>query len=110
MMGIDRCGDWTLSNQKHMIMCEFHTSKNKDIEDEFNKSLDPGSLPHSRAKFFFTAAMYRTSPNDESILAAGQLDFLGCFEPPIYMVQNVQLQQYRIFFMFYDSGCMGAAM
>ena len=20
------CGDWTLSNQMHMIMCEFHTS------------------------------------------------------------------------------------
>ena len=52
---IDRCGDRILSNQMHMIMCEFHTSKNKDIEDEFIKSLDPGSLPHSGAKFFFNA-------------------------------------------------------
>ena len=52
---IDRCKDRKLSNQMHMIMCEFHTSKNKDIEDEFIKSLDPGSLPHSGAKFFFNA-------------------------------------------------------
>jgi hypothetical protein len=44
--------DWTPSNQMHMSMCEFHTSN---------------------------AAMYRTSPNDETIFEAGQLDFLGCF-------------------------------
>ena len=107
---IERCKDRKLSNQMHMIMCEHHTSKNKDIEDEFIKSLDPGSLPHSGAKFFFNAAMYRTSPDHETVLAAGQLDFPDVFEPPIYMVQNVQLEPDKTLFMFYDSGCMGAAI
>ena len=113
---VDRCGDRKPSNQLHMIMCEHHTLKNKDNEEEFVKSLDQASIPKSGAKFFFNSTAYQISLEERETIATITRDEDGfdilpdVYEPPIYMVQNVLLEPDKHVFMFYDSGCMGAAI
>ena len=108
------CAEKKANRQLHMTMCEWHIKKNKDTEQEFIKTLDQNEIPKSGARFFFNSAMFIAEAEEDS--SYPNTDSSGCRilpdinDPPIYMMQNVSAGPDKNLLIFYDSGCMGAAL
>ena len=98
-------------------MCTYHVNENKQLEEEFIKSLDktkfPKNLNPRNIKFFFSSRMYATKPGDNECQLEhrdGGVYLPDIEEPSLFLLQNVKLSDNHEALMFYDSGCQGAAI
>lgn len=113
------CAQREVSKQYHFTMCSYHVAVNKEVSDDFVKSLDSSALPQELkpVRFFYsTPQVYQTDfPNVtvSSLSAKGSdnLEILPDVDlPSIFLLQNILVDGDRQLLMFYDSGCSGAAL
>lgn len=108
---VDRCGRRPVFKQFHQLMCAWHTDDNKANEGDFLKSLDRNALPAGTKFYHLTPRFYSAS------LAAAPLkvDVEGKTVDPdvnedsIFMIHFIYVKGRRLQ-VFYDSGCMSAAI
>lgn len=111
---VGNCEEKKANRQIHFVMCEWHLKKNKELEHEFIKTLNPEQLPKSGARFFFNSSLYSMAPDDgdDVELPPAQKGYMvlpDVNEAPIYMLQYIGSEENPLL-SFYDSGCMGAAL
>ena len=112
-----QCAGREESKQYHFTMCTYHVNENKQLEEEFIKSLDKNKLPKSlnprNIKFFFSSRIFATKPENAERQPEhrdGRVYLPDIEEPSLFLLQNVKLNDNHEALMFYDSGCQGAAI
>ena len=112
-----RCASVKEFKQCHITMCGFHTSENSEKEEEFVRGLNPNELPRDTTlqslRFFLSyRTMFASSPSYQSQSTVSQDGYEiipDVDSPPIFLLQNVKVGNQELL-MFYDSGCLGAAL
>ena len=107
-----KCANKPAFKQYHFLLCSWHIPENKNLEDDYIKSLNQ-SLLRPGIKFFFNAPYtYVVDPvqipvtkNQDGYSVLPDVD-----EPSIFMLQTVKVEKDKILLLFYDSGCMGASL
>ena len=98
-------------DQFHFIMCLWHTEENAKKEDEFKKWCDKDKLP-TAAKFFYCFPdLYNVMPAVQPVHhKIGGFDLEpDVAHPSIFLLQNITVNDRKLL-VFYDSGCMTAAI
>ena len=105
------CLQKDLTRQRHFTMCGRHVVENAQYEEDFVKSLDPKLIPRGTKFFTFFPQLYSVNPSPPIPTAKDQeYNVVPDVEnPAIFLLQNVMVNE-RQLLMFYDSGCMGAAI
>ena len=106
------CLQKDLNRQRHFTMCGRHVSDNVRYEEDFIKSLNPKLVPRGTKFFTFFPQLYNINPTpvQESVAKALRADVIpDVMDPAIFLLQHVVSNE-RQLLMFYDSGCMGAAI
>ena len=105
------------SKQSHFLLCAYHTRLNRNIEEDFIKSLDQ-SLIRSDTKFFFNTAygIYELNPSispdiNTKLVKEVEIELVNSDvnEPSIFMLENIVVNNTELL-LFYDSGCAGASI
>lgn len=107
------CGNRQKKAQYHFTMCEWHLKKNKELEDDFIKSLVQSLLPRNPRFFFALPSVYTNVPEEETNhvnIRDGWTIIPDVNEPSIFMVQLINIEPGKDLLGFYDSGCMGAGI
>ena len=107
------CGKAGPNAQIHMLLCKRHSRHNRELEDQFVKSLDRTQLSGT-PRFFFSNFSVSTRGLGESEMA-GRKDEAGQVVPAtaeqaIYMLQTAYNVKGETLLLFYDSGCSVAAI
>ncbi len=104
------CAENESGKQNHLLVCKHHIQQNKDDHSAFMASVDLERLKNYR-RFFFTA------PSVMNIYETGEPPPLEggdsrrkTTRTPIYMLQYVPAPDNSPLLLFYDSGCMEAAI
>lgn len=103
----DRCSNRPSSKQTHILVCGFHIKENKNLEDIFKSSLDQSKI-NSNTRFF--SLCYQIEHDTEYNDLQSDDTLPDVEYPGIFMTQNVAVDNGRELYMFYDSGCAGAAI
>ena len=106
----EKCGDKPDNRRMCFLLCKFHAQKNSELEKNFIKSLDKNRIK-SDLRFFFVLPMMVNW-----CLSAGPAKPISGWEtipdicqPAIFMLSYVFVENHK-FLVFYDSGCMTAAI
>jgi hypothetical protein len=113
-----RCASVNEIKQCHITMCGFHTSENTYREEEFVRGLNQSELPRDTntrtLRFFFSyPTLFAGSSRPEAqptVAPDGYRIIPDVNCPPIFLLQNVKVSEQEELLMFYDSGCLGAAL
>ena len=107
-----RCGTKSPFKQYHLLLCLWHANENKQLEEEYIKSLNQ-SLLKPGVKFFFNYP-YNYSVEPVQVPVPKKMDGYSILpdvdNPAIFMLQSVRVDKDKILLLFYDSGCMGASL
>ena len=97
-------------DQFHFIMCLWHTEENAKKEDEFKKACDKNKLPTAARFFYCFPDMYNVMPIQPVHHKIGGFEVEpDIAHPSIFLLQNITVNDRKIL-IFYDSGCMTAAI
>ena len=112
------CAKKEQGSQVHFTMCRYHETENQAVEQEFIKSLDATKLPKNidvqSLKFFYSspriyASKGKSGPST-STFKDGYEILPDIDDPPVFLLQNVLVNDNKELLMFYDSGCQGASI
>lgn len=105
-----QCSENDAGKQNHLLVCKHHIQQNRDDHSAFMASVDLERLKNYR-RFFFTA------PSVMNVYESRELPPAELVPPqqktartPIYMLQYVPAPNNSSLLLFYDSGCMEAAI
>ena len=90
--------------QRHILTCNFHREKNRDVLPEFTKAYP--SLPVSNGLLHVSSmesSVYTTHPTSDDIIPDPE-------GPGIFMMQKILSPGGKVLHLFFDSGCGSAAM
>ena len=93
--------------QNHFLLCSRHIARGKERQKEFLKSLDQ-SLINDKTSFYFASAPIFASYPDPKAATPNDLIEPDVNDPPIYILQNIELGDGKKLFTFFDSGCFSA--
>ena len=107
-----RCAGRKPFKQYHFLICGYHVAQNKEIEEDYIKSLDR-SLLKPDVKFLYMApysyhvdpTMITVNKKDDGYEILPDVD-----NPSIFMLQFITVEKDKKLMVFYDSGCMGASL
>ena len=110
-----QCGSRPKNRQWHFTLCAWHVEDNQKRQNNFIKNLDQSQIKPGTSFFFNTPTCYavnsvsKTTPRLHHN-SDPQSKILDDYDnPSIFMLQEYKVND-RKALMFYDSGCMGAAV
>ena len=99
------------AKQRHITMCRRHVIENMQYEEDFVKSLDRKLIPPGTRFFTFFPQLFNLNP--EPVVPPPNPHNLGVIpdmpNSAVFMMQHVIVNERKLL-MFYDSGCLGAAI
>ena len=102
-----KCGAKAEARQFNMLLCGWHHSQNKSLEDDLIKDLDKKKLSQN-VRFFFNTPMYSTGilKNEPIVLPDVEPDVV---DHSVFLLQTIIANGQELL-IFYDSGCHGAGI
>ena len=115
---VDKCGTLPHIRQRNILLCAWHSSTNKNREDDLIATLDATKIPAGAALFYgIDMTVYNmNSPRIHSVehkyLKNGFEIIPGISNPGIFMLQDISPtdEADRRVVIFYDTGCGTAAI
>ena len=105
-----QCAENESGKQNHLLVCKHHIQQNKDDHSAFMASVDLERLKNYR-RFFFTApSVMNVYETRELPPPEGNDNRQKTARMPIYMLQYIPAPDNSPLLLFYDSGCMEAAI
>jgi len=106
----EKCGDKPDNRRMSFLLCKFHAQKNAELEKNFIKSLDKNRVKSDLRFFFVLPLMVNWCLNSGPALPISGWDTIpDICQPAIFMMSYILVENHKLL-VFYDSGCMTAAI